>query len=793
MSERNAKKDAAFQAYVALYKAGLVNDNLMPLLKDELFEEELPMGVEKRPSMVEASAQINPWIEVASAWIRQPGPEPIRKAVVTINDANNAILSTMEMILPVDIPLVPKISVYWDAATILSVKIAASNSPSLYENEEIQRAQNDTWTILNAAFGSRFPIERSNFVALFRSERTILQVGSIPILCSNQISELGTEIGLIRNKVESDQPYIFQEWLDRKPRADLVKHPYRDYEEFPEDVAHLAVSKLLRRADFLHKVSSDIQPPLGKRFSYVLPHARCTVDLVPFRITQFAMLVPSILHRLQVAMVGDKLSKTILADVQFNDLSLVVTAISASSALEETNYQRLEFLGDSLLKICTSMQLLAEYPLWHEGYLTAKRDQVISNSRLARAALQVGLDRFITTETFTGRKWRPTYVQDLLGKVNMGSKREMSTKVLADVVEALFGAAKLDGGMPKALACMRVFLPEIDWQSLEDRRKIVFERAPADLNLPPLFEPLESLIGYSFAKKVLLVEAMTHASCNSGTASLERLEFLGDAVLDSLIVNLIYNQEVELSHIEMHHLRTAFVNADFLAFMCMEWTIKQETGNVTEDEHTHHFQTSTGTVSLALWNFMRRSSQVLTASQLETFNRHLLLRDDINAALARGSHYPWALFCRLQAPKFYSDIVESLLGAVYIDAGSLDVCEGVIERMGILPYLRRVIRDDVHTLHPKEELGILADVETVKYVIGLEKEVIENVERRAYTCEVFVGEQSIVLVTDGSGREEVKTKAAEAAVKILKERGASGTEKITRGFTGGVDDLMDTA
>jgi len=66
-------------------------------------------------------------------------------------------------------------------------------------------------------------------------------------------------------------------------------------------------------------------------------------------------------------MVGDMLSKTILADVDFSNLKLVVMAISASPAMEETSYRRLEFLGDSLHKICTSLQLLAEYPLWREG------------------------------------------------------------------------------------------------------------------------------------------------------------------------------------------------------------------------------------------------------------------------------------------------------------------------------------------------------------------------------------------------------------------------------------------
>jgi hypothetical protein len=103
-------KGAAFEAYVALYKAGLVNDNLMPLLKHESTEEELAMGIEKRSSIVQASAQMNPWIEVARAWSRQVGPNRMKHGIVTINDANNEIISRMEMILPMDIPSVPRIS-----------------------------------------------------------------------------------------------------------------------------------------------------------------------------------------------------------------------------------------------------------------------------------------------------------------------------------------------------------------------------------------------------------------------------------------------------------------------------------------------------------------------------------------------------------------------------------------------------------------------------------------------------------------------------------------------------------
>jgi dsRNA-specific ribonuclease len=78
---------------------------------------------------------------------------------------------------------------------------------------------------------------------------------------------------------------------------------------------------------------------------------------------------------------------------------------------------------------------MATYPLWHEGYLSAKKDRVVSNSRLSRAAIEASLDSFIITKPFTGHKWRPIYIEDILEVGPQTNKRELSTKVLADVVE----------------------------------------------------------------------------------------------------------------------------------------------------------------------------------------------------------------------------------------------------------------------------------------------------------------------------------------------------------------------
>jgi len=228
----------------------------------------------------------------------------------------------------------------------------------------------------------------------------------------------------------------------------------------------------------------------------------------------------------------------------------------------------------------------------------------------------------------------------------------------------------LDGGIGKALACLQTFIPEQNWAPLEIGQISLFERAPST-KLPPSLEPLERLIGYNFNKKSLLVEAMSHASYTIGSSSYERSEFLGDSILDFIVVEALRTCG-ELSHIQMHLLRTALVNADFLAFLCMEWAIEQERIDLinTDSEEITRERKS---INMPLWRFMRHQSPVVSEVQVMTVKRHAALRGEIISAMETGRRYPWALLARLQAMKFYSDLVESLLGAIWIDSGSLEV------------------------------------------------------------------------------------------------------------------------
>lgn len=136
----------------------------------------------------------------------------------------------------------------------------------------------------------------------------------------------------------------------------------------PSTTPHLALTRLSSRADFLHKL------PLGnhtsKKLPLALPISRCLVDEMPFKYLQLGLFIPSIMRRVEIYMLATILSTTLLKYVAIQDVNLILTAISTSNALENRNYQRLEFIGDAILKLSTSIQIITQNPLWHEGVRT---------------------------------------------------------------------------------------------------------------------------------------------------------------------------------------------------------------------------------------------------------------------------------------------------------------------------------------------------------------------------------------------------------------------------------------
>jgi len=78
---------------------------------------------------------------------------------------------------------------------------------------------------------------------------------------------------------------------------------------------------------------------------------------------------------------------------------------------------------------------------------------------------------------------------------------------------------------------------------------------------------LEEIISYSFKDKALLTRALTHSSCSheTGGESNERLEFLGDAVLEFIVSGMLYESFPEMPEGWLTKRRAALVCESSLA------------------------------------------------------------------------------------------------------------------------------------------------------------------------------------------------------------------------------------
>ena len=132
---------------------------------------------------------------------------------------------------------------------------------------------------------------------------------------------------------------------------------------------------------------------------------------------------------------------------RFQDLSLLQTALTHSSYANEHAhgqlpcYERLEFLGDSILGLTAAEFLYRRQPELPEGKMTRIRAELVCEDSLHRAAVTLGL----------GPLMRLGRGAELSGDRNRPS-------ILADMVEALIAAVYLDGGMEPARALIYRFI-----------------------------------------------------------------------------------------------------------------------------------------------------------------------------------------------------------------------------------------------------------------------------------------------------------------------------------------------
>ena len=114
------------------------------------------------------------------------------------------------------------------------------------------------------------------------------------------------------------------------------------------------------------------------------------------------------------------------------------------------NYERLEFLGDAVLDIIVSRELLREFPEGDEGLMTQKRAALVQKPYLAQMGTLLHLMDYLQIES----------------GVDLNIEK-IAEKQLANIYESLIGAMYLDGGL---IPCRELILDTV-WSHRNDAWK----------------------------------------------------------------------------------------------------------------------------------------------------------------------------------------------------------------------------------------------------------------------------------------------------------------------------------
>lgn len=120
----------------------------------------------------------------------------------------------------------------------------------------------------------------------------------------------------------------------------------------------------------------------------------------------------------------------------FTDKNLVIQAMTHPSAVEGDpglSYQRLEFLGDSIVGFTVAHQAYAEFPGVDEGILTKMRIAVVNGEFLSNASNELGLSDWV-----------------IFGSSELSASSRGSRSAAEDIFESLTAAIFLDAGLEAA-------------------------------------------------------------------------------------------------------------------------------------------------------------------------------------------------------------------------------------------------------------------------------------------------------------------------------------------------------
>ena len=340
------------------------------------------------------------------------------------------------------------------------------------------------------------------------------------------------------------------------------------------------------------------------------------------------------------------------------NLKYLMQAMKSSDFDRTNNYEPLETLGDSVIKFLTTLSLYTKYPYNSEKKLTENRSYIVSNKNLCELSKKFDFQLFIKTKALTVSAFRPAYYTKKASNIETINVFQLLTdNILADFYEAVVGCFFVGSGLlASAEFLMRFGLIDEDCSEKistylsNDKFELLspfcrYFLLTKSYKIDELFTMpdnktltsnyfIKKLFDYSFANEELLFQAFTHNSISA--KNYEILEFLGDSILDLIVLSNVYHFS-EFSSNQLSHIKQLLVCNQNLSCICL---------------------------NSGLSRFIKINKKYLSSKIFEVnVDKVDVICDNI---------------FNLQLPKYLGDVVEALIGAVFLDTQSFVKTAGIV-------------------------------------------------------------------------------------------------------------------
>lgn len=377
-----------------------------------------------------------------------------------------------------------------------------------------------------------------------------------------------------------------------------------------------------------------------------------------------AMAFPAIIHRIDSALIT--LDVCSLLNLKLTP-ALALEALTKDSdntgdhdeeqvnfqAGMGNNYERLEFLGDCFLKMATTISLFTLTPDSNEFEYHVERMLLICNQNLFNRAVDRNIPEYVRSKAFDRRAWYPD-LQLKKGKAPKTAMRHnLGDKSIADVCEALIGASYLMGEEGDFDMAVRAVTKMV---KSENHKMLKFSDYYAAFKIPAwqsgassaaqryVVTQVAESTGYEFKSAPLLRSAFKHPSYPyESIPHYQRLEFLGDALLDTAAVDFLFKRFPSADPQWLTEHKMAMVSNQFLGCVCVSLNL-----------HKHLLVTTSSLLG-----------------QIHEYVTELEFAQEKAQEEATANHTPMRRNFWLDVPnppKALPDIVEAFIGAIFVDS-----------------------------------------------------------------------------------------------------------------------------